>query len=98
MRAAACMHNAAGALASNLWPSAAASANPRTPVTIQVQVQVLFPSEVALKLPATCFLWRIDDNATAPAACSCYLASDGSPSYPTPKQLQELANASEMVD
>lgn len=54
--------------ASNFWPSAAASANPRTPVATELEVQLVLPVGEAVEMPTSCFLWRIDDNATAPAA------------------------------
>ena len=77
--------------AANFWPQQGASANPRTPVETTVDVRLTTaPGE---KIPSTAFLWRIDDNATAPAGAWERM---GSPKYLTPLQLAELQQASEM--
>lgn len=104
---------------SNFWPSSGASANPRTPVTTElvVQLRVPAPPQSGIEteeadeskdnedeeqsegpglgpLPTSCFLWRIDDNSTAPAAA---WRAMGSPGYLSPTQLEALAEASQMV-
>ena len=77
--------------AANFWPQQGASANSRTPVETTVDVQLTTaPSEA---IPRTAFLWRIDDNVTAPAGAWERM---GSPKYLTPLQLAELQQASEM--
>jgi xylan 1,4-beta-xylosidase len=80
----------------NFWPSAAASANARPPVATALRVQLVPPPGEVLDsiMPMACFLWRIDDNSTAPAGA---WRAMGSPGEPTPQQFEVLARASLMV-
>ena len=72
----------------NFWPMAGATADPQTPSAANVSLTI-----TGAKLPATAFLWRIDDNTTRAMPLWQEM---GEPHYPTPAQLTELNRASEM--
>ena len=72
----------------NFWPMAGATADPQTPSAANVSLTI-----TGAKLPATAFLWRIDDNSTRAMPLWQEM---GEPHYPTPAQLTELNRASEM--
>ena len=75
----------------NFSPMKGATATPKN-LTSQ-EVSLTIKSAGGTTLPATAFLWRIDDNSTRAYAA---WQDMGSPEYPTPAQLADLHDASTM--
>ena len=75
----------------NFSPMEGATATPKNATAQDISLTI--KAAAGATMPTTAFLWRIDDNSTRAFAA---WQDMGSPEYPTPAELAELHDASEM--